>query len=72
MLRPDTSPVAKRMADFAMSMPNVEFMACGNTHKAMSKKAGKKLELFKFAKMTPAGVVRLMELNEAGWTVVRP
>ncbi len=72
MLRVDTSPVAKRMQSFSKSMTNVKFMACGNTHSAMTKKEGKAPELFTFTEMVPAGVVRIIELDEKGWTVVRP
>jgi len=72
MLRTDTSPVKKRMMSFAGSMPNVEFDACDNTRQAMMKKSGKDVPLFKFAKVVPAGVVTIIELSEAGYTVVRP
>lgn len=72
MLREDTSPVKQRMQSFAEGMPNVKFMACGNTLAAMTKKEGKEPPLFTFAETVPAGVVRLIELNEQGWTIVRP
>lgn len=72
MLRSDTSPVKKRIGNFAQSMTNVSFMACGNTMKGMAKKEGKKPELFEFAQVIPAGVVRLIERDEEGWTIVRP
>ena len=38
MLRPDTSPVSKRISNFSAGMPNVEFQACNNTRTAMAKK----------------------------------
>ncbi len=72
MLRADTSPVKKRIVNFAQSMTNVSFMACGNTMKGMTKKEGKRPELLGFAQEIPAGVVRLIERDEAGWTIVRP
>ncbi len=72
MLRTDTSPVKKRIGNFSQSMTNVSFKACGNTMKGMAKKEGKKPELFAFADVVPAGVVRLIERDEAGWTIVRP
>jgi hypothetical protein len=40
--------------------------------KGMAKKEGKKPYLFAFADVVPAGVVRLIERDEAGWTIVRP
>ena len=72
MLRTDTSPVAKRMESFAASMPNVSFEACDNTRTAMAKQSGKDVPLFEFANVVPAGVVSIMELNEKGYTVIRP
>ncbi len=72
MLRSDTTPVAARLKSFAQGMPNVKFQACANTMAHMAKKEGKKTPLVANANIVPAGVVRLMELNEKGWTIVRP
>ncbi|WP_426612005.1 DsrE family protein [Bradyrhizobium sp. McL0616] len=74
MLRKDTTPVADRihaMTDIAF--PNkVRFAACGVTKEGMEKKEGKPLELLPEASMVPSGVVRMMELQEKGWSYVRP
>ena len=72
MLRSDTSPVADRMKTFAESMPNVTFEACNNTRQAMAKKEGKEIPLLDNAVVVPAGVISLMELDEQGYTIVRP
>lgn len=72
MLRPDTSPVSKRIANFSASMPNVAFHACNNTRTAMAKKSGKDVPIFEFAEVVPAGVVSIIELQEKGYTIVRP
>ena len=72
MLRPDTSPVSKRIKNFSASMSNVEFQACNNTREAMAKKSGKDVPIFEFAEVVPAGVVSIIELDEKGYTVVRP
>lgn len=72
MLRTDTSPISKRIANFSAGMPNVEFQACNNTRTAMAKKSGKDVPLFEFAEIVPAGVVSIIELDEQGYTVVRP
>lgn len=72
MLRPDTSPVAERMMSFAQGMPNVTFQACNNTREAMAKNEGKDIPLFDVAQVVPAGVVSLMELDAAGYTIIRP
>lgn len=72
MLRDDTSPVKDRLKDFAKGMPNVSFKACQNTLDGMAKREGKVPPIVPEASMVPAGVVRLMELGEKGWTIVRP
>jgi len=72
MLRPDTSPVSERITNFAASMPNVEFQACNNTREAMAKNSGKDVPIFEFAEVVPAGVVSIIELDEQGYTIVRP
>ncbi|MCV0425283.1 MAG: hypothetical protein K5905_07410 [Roseibium sp.] len=72
MLREDTSPVLGRLKSFGDSMPNVTFAACGNTISGMTKKEGKEPPIVTIAEHVPAGVVDLMTLNEAGWTVIHP
>jgi intracellular sulfur oxidation DsrE/DsrF family protein len=72
MLRDDTSPVKARVKSIGESMPNVAFAACGNTRTAMEKAEGKEVPLVSRAKVVKAGVVRLMELQEQGWSYVRP
>jgi len=72
MLREDTSPVKARIAAMSLEMANVSFAACGNTKAKMSKKDGKEVQLISEAKTVPSGVVRLIELQESGWSYVRP
>lgn len=72
MLRDDTSPVKARVKSIRESMPNVAFAACGNTRKRMQKAEGKEIPLVSQAKVVPSGVVRLMELQEQGWSYIRP
>jgi len=72
MFRADTSPVKDRIAKMGLEIDNLQFSACGNTHRKMSKKSGKKVELISEATMVPSGVVRLIELQERGYAYVRP
>lgn len=72
MLRDDTSPVKARIKSISESMPGVAFTACGNTSDAMKKAEGKEIPLVSQAKVVPTGVVRLMELQEKGWSYVKP
>ena len=72
MLREDTSPVKARIAAMALKIDNISFAGCGNTKAKMAKKAGKEIKLIAEAKIVPSGVVRLMELQEQGWSYIRP
>lgn len=72
MFRADTSPVKERIARISTEFDDVSFSACGNTHRNMSKKAGKKVQLLPEAKLVPSGVVRLINLQEQGYAYVRP
>jgi intracellular sulfur oxidation DsrE/DsrF family protein len=72
MLRQDKSPVLTRLKSFKQGMPNVSFMACQNTLDAMARNEGKEPPLVENAERVTAGVVTLIELQEKGWTIVRP
>lgn len=72
MLRTDTSPVLERIQSFTDSVPNVTISACGNTIKGMSKKAGRDIEIVENARVVPGGVIRLMELSDQGYFMIRP
>jgi uncharacterized protein len=74
MLRADTSPVKERLKqlkDYAFPS-TVQFSACANTRQGMEKKEGHPVELVSEAVSVPSGVVRLMELQEKGWSYLRP
>ncbi len=72
MLREDTSPVKARIKSIAQSVPSISFKACGNTQENMHKAEDKEIPLIPEAKVVKSGVVRVMELQEQGWTYVRP
>ena len=72
MLRADTSPVKTRLASFMQSMVNVTFQACGNTLDTLERNYGKRPPLIAGTGVVQTGVARLIELNEQGWTIVRP
>ena len=72
MLRDDTSPVKARISTIALSTPSISFKACGNTQGTMSKAENKDIVLIPEAAVVKSGVVRVMELQEKGWTYVRP
>lgn len=72
MVRSDTSPVKDRLAAIGRSMKNVTFTGCGNTLAAQSKQEQKEITLLPQARMVPTGIARIVELQENGWTYVRP
>jgi uncharacterized protein len=74
MLRSDTSPVKdriKNLKDYAFPS-KIQFSACNNTKEGMEKKEGHPITVLSEAVIVPSGVVRLMELQEKGWSYVRP
>jgi intracellular sulfur oxidation DsrE/DsrF family protein len=72
MLRDDTSPVKARIKAISESNPSISFKACGNTRENMSRAESKEIPLISEAKIVKSGVVRVMELQEQGWTYVKP
>jgi intracellular sulfur oxidation DsrE/DsrF family protein len=75
MLRDDKSPVKDRLARMTKdgTFPStLRFSACHNTMMGMEKKEGHPIPIVSEAKIVPAGVVRISELQEEGWSYVRP
>ncbi len=72
LLRTDTSPVLERIESISASIPEVTFSACGNTIAGMTKKEGSAPPITEHAQVVSAGVVRLMELDDEGYFVIRP
>ena len=74
MLRSDTSPVQdriKRLKDMAFP-GKIQFSACNNTKQGMEKTEGHAIPIVSEGTVVPSGVVHLMELQEQGWSYVRP
>jgi uncharacterized protein len=74
MLRDDTSPVKDRIKELAnVSFPSkIVFSACNNTKQGMEKREGHPITIIPQATIVPAGVVRIMELQEQGYSYVKP
>ena len=74
MLRSDTSPVQDRLKRLKeMAFPGkIQFSACDNTKQGMEKTEGHAISIIADATLVPSGVVRLMELQEQGWSYIRP
>lgn len=56
----------------SLAMQDIVFSACGNTMKAVEKKTGNKPQLIEGVKVVPAGVLRIMELQQQGYAYIRP
>ena len=72
MLREDTSPVKARIETMSLSNPEISFKACGNTQANMHKAENKDIPIIRAAEVVKSGVIRIMELQEQGWTYVKP
>jgi uncharacterized protein len=66
----DKSTQAERVSSLAMQ--DIIFSACANTMNAVEKKTGKKPQLIDGVTVVPAGVLRIMELQQQGYSYIRP
>lgn len=74
MLRSDTSPVQDRLKQLkeAAFPGKIQFSACDNTRQRMEKAEGRAIPIVPDATVVPSGVVQLMELQEQGWSYIKP
>lgn len=74
MLRTDSSPVKDRIKSIKeLAFPDrIQFSACNNTRQHMEKREGHAIAILPQAKLVPSGVVHLMELQEVGWSYLKP
>ena len=74
MLRSDTSPVQDRIKHLKdMVFPGkIQFSACNVTKTGMEKREGHAISVVPEASIVASGVVHLMELQEQGWSYIRP
>jgi uncharacterized protein len=74
MLRADTSPVQDRIKQLkSVAFPStIQFSACNVTKEGMEKKEGHPIDITSDAVIVPSGVIHLMELQEQGWSYIRP
>ncbi len=64
------STQASRVSSLAMQ--DITFSACANTMNAVEKKTGKKPQLINGVEVVPTGVLRIMELQQQGYSYIRP
>ncbi|MCG8426371.1 MAG: DsrE family protein [Chromatiales bacterium] len=65
-----TSERKDRVASLAMQ--DITFSACSNTMHKMERMKGKKPMLTEGVQVVPAGVLRIMELQQQGYAYIRP
>ena len=56
----------------SLAQQDIRFSACGNTMEKIAKKTGKKPQLTEGVQVVNAGVARIMELQEQGYSYIRP
>jgi len=74
MFREDSSPVKDRLKQIAqLSFPSkIKFSACNITKQGMEKREGHPITIVPEASLVPSGAIRLMELQESGWSYLKP
>ena len=73
MLRSDTSQVKDRIKEMVGQYSSrIKFAACNNTIQGMEKREGHAIPIIPEANIVSSGVVELVELQEQGWSYVRP
>ena len=70
MLREDKSPVKERIEEAKKAIPGLSM--CGNAKAGAEKREGHEITPLPGVGVVPAGVVRVAELQEQGWTYIRP
>lgn len=66
----DKSKYAERVE--SLMMQNVVFTACGNTMDTIESTSGVRPTLLDDVETTPAGIARIIELQEKGWSYLSP
>jgi intracellular sulfur oxidation DsrE/DsrF family protein len=72
MLRQDKSPVKEGIEAAKAAIPGLVLSMCNNAKTAAEKREGHAITPLSGVTVVPAGIVRVMELQEQGWTYVKP
>jgi intracellular sulfur oxidation DsrE/DsrF family protein len=72
MFREDKSPVKDRIEEIKKAIPGIVLSMCGNAKAAAEKREGHEITPLAGVGVVPAGIVRVAELEEQGWTYIRP
>lgn len=72
MFRADTSPVRDILEYMHANYSEIAFTVCGNTMAIIEKREGHPIPLIAGTRVVPFGIVRLVQLQERGWSYIRP
>jgi intracellular sulfur oxidation DsrE/DsrF family protein len=72
MFRADTSPVRDILEYMRSNFPEIAFTVCGSTKVIIEQREGHAMPLIEGTRVVPFGIVRLVELQEVGWSYIRP
>jgi len=72
MFRADVSPLRPVLKFMHAHFREISFAVCGNTKAIMEKQEGRPLAFIEGTRVVPFGIVRLVQLQEAGWAYLRP
>jgi intracellular sulfur oxidation DsrE/DsrF family protein len=72
MLRSDNSPVKERIAEARTSIPTLTLSMCANSKAGAERREGKEIVPLPGVQVVPAGIARVMELQEQGYSYARP
>lgn len=64
------NPHSKRITDLAKR--GIRFSACANTHRKMAKLLGQEVALTDYAREVEGGAMRILELIDQGYVLIRP
>jgi uncharacterized protein len=72
MFRTDASPVRDILDYMHANFPEIAYTVCGSTVSLIQEREGHALSFIEGTRVVPFGIVRLVELQEAGWSYIRP
>jgi intracellular sulfur oxidation DsrE/DsrF family protein len=61
-----------RIETLALSTPEISYKACGNTQENMRKAENRDIPIIPQAEVVKSGVIHIMQLEEHGWSYVKP
>lgn len=71
MLRGDTSPYAKRIAELQKNHDNLVFMACAKAMARVQQKTGQTVPLLPNTQITPSALSEALNRQREGWTYIK-